>query len=355
MNAKIFFSQVRMGLKLTLRTPAAVFWVVAFPILMLLGLGLIIGGGGDSRVHLVWLHEGALGPADAQLSQALAQRGLSVETLAPEAAEARWKQGKLPALLQGANGSYSLRINAVLAAQGLQLESMVQQAFLIAQARAHGAPEPARIPVVMASPGGRHGGPYTAYLLPGLLGLNLLVMGVFSTGIIDVMLRQKGGYKRLATTPLPRSVYLAASVTVRLIVVIFAAAALLGVGRLVFGIHCQGSLLALAALLLLGAACFISLGYVLGSLVRSVETYNGVSNLVFLPMMLLSGVYFSLDGAPVWLQRSVDLLPLAPLLHALRAVYIDGASLASQGGQIAVVAAWSLGLFTLAARRFKWV
>jgi ABC-type multidrug transport system permease subunit len=355
MNARIFLSQLAMSLKVYLRTPSAVFWVFAFPILMLFGFGLVFGGRGDGGVKLVWLQAGPPGTADAQFAKALQERGLVLETLNPEQAEARWKLGKLPAMLEGVGGQYHLRVNTVLVAQGMQTEAMVQQGFLIAQARAQGAPEPARIPVVMGSPGGHHGGPYAAYLLPGLLGLNLLTMGVFGAGIVDVMLREKGGYKRLATTPLPRHVYLAAQLCLRLIVIVAAAAALLLAGRLAFGVHNQGSLLALLALLMLGAACFISLGYVLGSLARNVETYNGIANFVFLPLMLLSGVYFSLDAAPQWLQQGVDLLPLAPLLRALRAVFIDGAGLASQARPLAVVAAWTVVLFTLATRRFKWV
>ena len=355
MSARVFLNQFKVSLKVYLRTPSAVFWVFAFPILMLLGLGVVFGGQGTAGVKLVWLQAAPPSDADAQLAQALQERGLTLEPLNSEQAEARWKLGKVPAMLEGVGGHYQLRVNTVLAAQGMQVVAMVQQGFLLAQARAQGAPEPARIPVVMSSPGGRHGGPYAAYLLPGLLGLNVLTMGVFGAGIVDVMLREKGGYKRLATTPLPSHVYLGAQLCVRLIVVVAAAAALLVAGRLAFGVHNQGSMLALLALLLLGAACFISLGYVLGSLARNVETYNGIANLVFLPLMQLSGVYFSLDAAPLWLQQGVDLLPLAPLLHALRAVFIDGAGLASQGRPLAVVGAWTVVLFALAARRFRWV
>ena len=295
MNARIFMSQLRMSLTLYLRTPAAVFWAFAFPILMLLGLGTIFGGQGDAGVKLVWLQSAPPSDADTRLANALQERGLKLETLSPEQGEARWKLGKLPAMLEGAGGQYRLRVNTVLAAQGLQAEAMVQQGFLVAQARAQGAPEPARIPVVMSSPGGHRGGPYAAYLLPGLLGLNVLTMGVFGAGIVDVMLREKGGYKRLATTPLPKHVYLAAQLCVRLIVIVAAAMALLLAGRVAFGVHNQGSMLALLSLLMLASACFISMGYVLGSLARNVETYNGIANLVFLPLMLLSGVYFSLD------------------------------------------------------------
>jgi ABC-type multidrug transport system permease subunit len=306
-------------------------------------------------VTLVWAQSASASAADAALATALGERGVKLDILTPAEAETRWQSGKLPALLEGQDGHYGLRLNSYLGAQGMAIEALVQQGFLTAQARAQGAVDLARIPVVTSSPGGHHGGPYAAFLLPGLMGLNLLMMGVFSTGMVDVTLREKGGYKRLATTPLPRHIYLAAQLCVRLIVVIASAGTLMLAGALVFGIYNQGSYLSLLALLMLGAACFISLGYFLASFARNVEAYQGIANLVFLPLMLLSGVYFSLDGAPIWLQRATDLLPLAPLLKALRAVFNDGAGLGSQGQGLAILAVWTLLLFVLATRRFKWV
>jgi ABC-2 type transport system permease protein len=126
-------------------------------------------------------------------------------------------------------------------------------------------------------------------------------------------------------------------------------------GALVFGIRNQGSYGSLFALLIFGSACFISMGYLLASFARNVETYSGIANLVFLPVMLLSGVYFSLDEAPQWLQRGADLLPLAPLLKAMRAVFNDGASFVSQSQALALLAVWTVLLFVLAVRRFRWV
>lgn len=355
MNARIFWQQVKMGLILYTRVPAALFWIVAFPVVMLLALGTVFGGndGGDRK--LVWEQSGAPAPADALLIAALSERGTAVEAVSAADAEARWKGGKLPVLLEGRDGRYSLRINNYLVGQAMQTEATVQEAFLVAQARAHGLADPARIPVVMSSPGGHRGGPYAAYLLPGLLGLNLLMMGVFSTGIVDVTLRAKGGYKRLATTPLPRYVYLGAQLAVRILVVLIAAALLMLVGALAFGIHNEGGYAGLLLVQMLGAACFISLGYLLASFAQTPEVYSGIANLTFLPLMLLSGVYFSLDGAPAWLQRTADLLPLTPLLRVLRAIFNDGASLASQWAGIAIVTAWTAALFAVATRRFKWV
>jgi ABC-type multidrug transport system permease subunit len=355
MNARIFWQQVKMGLILYTRIPAALFWIVAFPIVMLLGLGTVFGGNDTGDRKLVWEQSGPPSPADALLIAALSERGTAVDPLSAADAEARWKGGKLPAMLEGRDGRYSLRINNYLVGQAMQSEATVQEAFLVAQARAHGLADPARIPVVMSSPGGHRGGPYAAYLLPGLLGLNLLMMGVFSTGIVDVTLRAKGGYKRLATTPLPRYVYLGAQLTVRIIVVLIAAALLMLVGALAFHIHNEGSYAGLLLVQMLGAACFISLGYLLASFAQTPEVYSGIANLTFLPLMLLSGVYFSLDGAPAWLQRAADLLPLTPLLRVLRAIFNDGAGLASQWTGIAIVAAWTAVLFAVATRRFKWV
>jgi ABC-type multidrug transport system permease subunit len=181
------------------------------------------------------------------------------------------------------------------------------------------------------------------------------MMGVFSTGMVDVTMRDKGGYKRLATTPLPRAVYIAAQLCVRLTTVTVSAILLMLVGALVFGVHNQGGYFGLLLIIVLGGSCFASLGYFLGSFARTVESYNGIANMAFLPLMLLSGVYFSLDSAPVWLQKAADLLPLSPILRSLRAIFNDGASLASQGFWLAVLAGWTVVLFTLAVKRFRWV
>jgi ABC-type multidrug transport system permease subunit len=359
MNLRIFFNQVKMGLKIYLRVPAAMFWMIAFPIVMLMGMGVVFSGSAKSGIKLVWSQVEAQAAAesveDNSLKSALTELGVTLETMTPAQAEERWKGGKLPVLLERQDGHYSLRINSYLGGQGMQVAALVQQGFLMVQARALGTAELARIPVLMTSPGGHHDGPYAAYLLPGLLGLNLLMMGVFSVGMVDVTLREKGGYKRLATTPLPRHVYLAAQLGVRLIVVIIAACTLMLTGALTFGIYNQGSYLSLLVLLILGAACFSSMGYLLASFARNVDVYGGFSNMVFLPLMLLSGVYFSLDAAPTWLQRGADLLPLTPLLKALRSVFNDGASLASQGSSLALIAGWTLVLFVFATKRFKWV
>ena len=328
---------------------------IFFPVAMLLVLGTVFGGKSDNQTRLVWARSLPASASDQQLQRSLEENGLAFDVMSRPEAESQWQTGKLIAMLEGEGGQYELRVNSYFGLQGRQIEALVQQGFLISQARAQGAMHLSRIPVVKSSPGGRGERPYVAYLLPGLLGLNLLMIGVFSAGVIDVTMRAKGGYKRLATTPLPRYVYLAAQLCVRVILAVVSAALLIAVGALVFGIHNQGSYLSLLTLCVLGAACFISLGHLLASFATSVEGYDGLANSIFLPLMLMSGVYFTLDGAPSWLQRVADALPLAPMLKALRAVFNDGASIATESPVMLIIGAWTVVLFSLAVKRFRWI
>jgi ABC-2 type transport system permease protein len=116
----------------------------------------------------------------------------------------------------------------------------------------------------------------------------------------------------------------------------------------------QGSNILFAALVVFGTATFIAMGFALSSFASTIETYAPISNLVFFPMMLLSGVYFRLDSAPQWMQTATFLLPLSPFLRVLRAVFNDGATLAGHGMGLAILAAWAVLSFVLAVKRFRW-
>ena len=124
-----------------------------------------------------------------------------------------------------------------------------------------------------------------------------------------------------------------------------------------FGFHIvnQGSYLLFAALVIFGTATFLAMGFALSSFASTVETYGAISNLAFFPMMLLSGVYFRIDSAPQWMQKAIFVLPLAPFLRVLRAVFNDGATLAGHATGLAILAAWAMLCFIIAVKRFRWV
>jgi ABC-type multidrug transport system permease subunit len=353
--ARLLWRQFRSEWRLYARDRAAMFWSFLFPLLMLFGFGVIFRSGGPPALTLVRVAPAAESPRDRAFLKALEEGRLRIETLSAAEAEARWTEGKTTAQLETAGSGYRLRLNSYLLAQGQVAALAASQAFLVAQARLSGAPEPERIPVVVESPGHAHAENYAAFLVPGLVGLNLLSMGLFAVGMVTVAYREKGKFRRLAVTPLPKWIFLLGQILHRVTVVALQTTLLLVAARLGFGISNQGSYALFAALVVAGTATFLALGFALSSFASTVETYGAISNLAFFPMMLLSGVYFSLDRAPVWLQKSVFVLPLSPFLRMLRSVFNDGATLSGQGAGLAVLAAWALLSFGVALKRFRWV
>ena len=347
--------QFRSEWRLYARDRGAMFWTFLFPLLMLFGFGVIFRSGGAPTLTLVRVAPAEETARDRAFLQALGESHLKVETLPAAEAEKRWAKGETSAQLESVGDGYRLRLNSYLVAQGQVAAQAASQAFLVAQARLAGSPEPERIPVVVESPGHVHSDSYAAFLVPGLVGLNLLSMGLFAVGMVTVAYREKGKFRRLAVTPLPKWVFLLAQILHRVTVVILQTTLLLLAARLGFGITNQGSYLLFAALVVAGTATFLAMGFALSSFASTVETYGAISNLVFFPMMLLSGVYFRLDNAPRWMQASVSILPLSPYLRALRAVFNDGATLAGHGAGLAILGAWAALSFVLAVQRFRWV
>lgn len=351
----LLWQQFKVQWRLYVRDRGAMFWTFLFPILMLFAFGVIFRSGGPPSLTLVRIAPAEETERDRAFLKALEESRLKVVTLPAADAEARWVKGQTTAQLESVGDGYRLRLNSYLIAQGQVAAQAASQAFLVAQARLNGSPEPERIPVAVESPGHAHADNYAAFLVPGLIGLNLLTMGLFSVGMVTVAYREKGKFRRLAVTPLPKWVFLLGQILQRVTVVVLQTAVLLFAARVGFKISNQGSNLLFAVLVVFGTATFIAMGFALSNFASTIETYAPISNLVFFPMMLLSGVYFGLDSAPQWMQKAVFILPLSPFLRVLRAVFNDGATLAGHGAGLAVLGAWTVLSFFLAVKRFRWV
>lgn len=349
----LLLRQFMMEWRLYARDRVALFWNFAFPVLMLVGFGTIFRGGGAPSVTVVVTEAVAAAPDGAGLLAALGRGPVKLVRLAGPEAETRWRRGETVAQLETGASGLGLRVNTYLLAQGQAAVAAVQEANLAQQIRRDGR-EPRLLPVRMESPGHAHAGNYAAFLLPGLLGLNLLSMGLFGVGMVNVSYREKGKFRRLAVTPLPKWVFLLGQVLHRLTATLVQSALMLAVGWFAFGIANQGSYLLLAAVMAVGTACFMAMGFALAGFAQTAEGYAAISNAFFFPMMFLSGVYFTLDAAPRWMQRAVVALPLSPYLKALRAVFNDGAGLGGHWAGLAVVAAWTVAGFLVAVKRFRW-
>jgi ABC transporter DrrB family efflux protein len=198
------------------------------------------------------------------------------------------------------------------------------------------------------------GSRYIDFLIPGLLGMNLMGSGLWGVGFSVVQARTKGLLKRFLATPMRKGEYLLSYMLSRLVFLVVEVAALIGFGWLVFDVGVRGSLVALGAVTLVGAFSFSGLGLLVASRAKTVEAVSGLMNLVMLPMWILSGTFFSYARFPEAMQPFVKALPLTGLNDALRGVMIDGASLTHVGVPLGVVAVWGSLSFLVALKIFRW-
>ena len=198
------------------------------------------------------------------------------------------------------------------------------------------------------------GSRYIDFLIPGLLGMNLMGTGIWGLAF-SVTTRAAGKLlKRLVATPMRRSQYLLAQIFGRLVFLVPEVAVLVGFGWLVFGVEVHGSILLLLVTCLLGALSFCGIGLLVASRATTVEGASGLMNLVMMPMWILSGVFFSSERFPDVVQPIIKALPLTALNDALRGIMTEGRGLAGVAPQLAILAAWGLASFAVALKIFRW-
>jgi ABC-type multidrug transport system permease subunit len=325
-----------------LREPEAVFWVFAFPVLMALALGIAFRSE-RTQESVVGVLRGA--GSDQVLAQLAGVPGVRAQPVSPGEAGAALRNGRVSLIVvPGTPPTYRFdptrpesRMARLLADAALQRAA--------GRADAWAAREEA-----VTTPGSR----YIDWLLPGLLGMNIMGTGLWSVGFSVVVARTRKLLKRLMATPMSRGAYLLSHLLARLVFLALEVAALLAFGWLVFDVRSAGPLWAVAALALLGALAFSGLGLLVASRARTIEAVSGLMNVVMLPMWLLSGVFFSSAHFPDAAQPFIKALPLTALNDALRAVMLEGRSLGGAGLELAILAAWGLISFLAALELFRW-
>lgn len=195
---------------------------------------------------------------------------------------------------------------------------------------------------------------YADWLLPGLLAMNLMFGSMFGVGYVVVRYRKNGVLKRLRATPLSAFEFLTAQVLSRMLLMLVTSFMVLGGAVVLIGFRPQGSLLALAAFLCVCSTAMISLGLVVAARIANEEVAEGLLNLMTWPMIFLSGVWFSLEGASTWVLWAAKLMPLTHVVDGLRAILIDGAGLASLVPQVAVLLSLSVVFLAVGAAIFRW-
>jgi ABC-type multidrug transport system permease subunit len=325
-----------------LREPEALFWVFAFPILLALALGLAFRGRGPETVRVA-VEDGS---GAAAVVEALQSTGrIEAMVLDSSAAFQRLRTGRValvvrpgtePAVHYDSTRAES-RTARMVVGDALQEAAGREDAVVIRD-------------VTVREPGAR----YIDFLLPGLLGLNIMGTGMWGVGFGIVKNRTQHLLKRFLASPMRRGEYLLSFLLGRLWFLGFEVGAVLLFGHLAFGVPVHGSLLTLALIAVLGALTFAGMGVLVAARAKTIEGVSGLMNLVMVPMWIFSGVFFAYSNFPEPVQVLARLLPLTVLNDALRAVMLDGTSLVGVSGLLGGLLLWSGVSFGIALRIFRW-
>jgi len=331
-----------MRWRIFVREPAALFWTYGFPLALALALGIAFRDRPPEPVRVAV----EAGPGAEAWREALARS---------PAVRVRWLEAG-PAYEALRTGKVSLVVHAgpprTYEFDPTRPESRMARAVVddVLQ-RAEGRTDPTPVQDrLMTEPGSR----YIDFLIPGLLGLNLMSSGLWGVGFIIVEMRMRRLIKRLTATPMARTHFLLSFVLVRAVFLLGELPVLLVFAHWVFDVPIRGSVFLIAALSALGSLLFAGLGLLVGSRAQNTQTVAGLVNVVTLPMSICSGVFFSAARFPDIVQPLIKILPLTALIDSVRSVMIDGAGVVAVLPQVALMTVWGVASFVIALRLFRW-
>jgi len=336
-------------LKTCYRDPGVIFWIFVFPVLAMGAFGLAFRPGTPGPFTV-----GILG-ADASVRAALDVKPEELRTIVftdPGDADAALARSEV-ALVVVASSPPRYRFDPT------RQEALV--ARLLVDQRLRAARGQGDAVHAVLEPLDRRGARYVDFLVPGLIGMQIMNTTLLGVGFSLVEMRTRRMLKRFAATPMSRTYLLVAQVLSRLSLTWIMVVLLLVLARLVFDVRVEGSYVDLAALVVLGGLSFSGISLAVAARTESSEAAQGVITLVALPMVLFSGVFFSSSGYPFstagmpeWTRGPLSVLPLTVFNDALRAVTNEGRSLATMPRAVALLAGWGVVPFVVAIRTFRW-
>jgi ABC-2 type transport system permease protein len=329
-----------------LREPEALFWVFAFPMLLAVALGFAFRSKGPDQIPVGVVAASAADAGSARALEALKHApGLLASGFSPAEGREALRTGKISLLVvPGPPVVFHFdetRPDSRMAR--LEAEDALQ--------RTAGRRDVMKVGVEKVTAKGSR---YIDFLIPGLLGMNLMGTGVWSLAFGVTNARSRRILKRLVATPMHRGQYLLSLILGRLIFLLPEVVILVGIGWIFFDVEVRGSILLLLLTSVLGAMTFCGIGLLIAARVKTIEGASGLANLVLMPMWVVSGVFFSSERFPDIAQPIIKALPLTALNQALRGIMTEGQGLAGIAPQLAIVLVWGLVCFGVALKIFKW-
>ncbi len=326
-----------------LRSPEAVFWTYGFPVLMAVVLGLAFGESGPEPVPVAVVQS----EAASAFAESLADNPwIELQVLEEREAAQRLESGRVALVLSGTPAQPILETDAQREESRLALLT-VEDSLQKSAGRVDVVE-----PVIEQERGTTRR--YIDFLIPGLIGLNLLGAGMWGVGFNIVDMRIKNLLRRLIVAPMRRSEFLLAILLTRLGLALLSALLFLAFGVLVYGVPVRGSWFALLAVLVAGGLASHGLGLLTAARPTTIEGMSGMMNLIMLPMWLMSGTFFDVANFPDAVQPLIHALPLTHTNDAIRAVMLDGEGLAGVWQQMAYLGIFAVVTFALALRWFRW-
>lgn len=326
-------------LKLTLREPEAIFWIFVFPILLAVGLGIAFRNRPADMLPVA--------ATTPQLVHALnADKGLHATELDEAAGVHALATGNI-SLLAVANGNGVVYRYDDTNPDARTARMLADRAIQVAAGRRD--PVEAENRLVHET-----GSRYIDFVVPGLLGMNLMGSAMWGLGFSIVDARMKKLLKRMVASPMPRWQYLASYLLSRLVMLGIEVVVLLGFAALVFGVPFRGALVELSLICVLASLTFSALGLLVASRARTIEAVSGLMNVTMMPMWIMSGVFFSTARFPAFLQPVIQVLPLTAAINAIRGNMLQGTTLGHMLTPLAILLFWFLAPFAAAVKIFRW-
>ena len=344
------YSHLLMARMLELkREPEVVFWVFVFPLLLALGLGIAFRNKPADATSVAIVAGSGSQEAQALLARSPQHELFKVQVLQADEAQKGFRLGKFDLVIEpepDGRGGFEYRYDPARP-ESVLAKAEVNDALQSAAGRKDIVPTAV---VTSSEPGSR----YIDFLIPGLLGMNLMNSGMWGIGFALVDMRQRKLLKRFVGTPMRRGDFLLAIMTSRLLLMVIEIGLLLVFGVIFFHMRVLGSVFSIALLGGLGSLTFGGVGLLTASRAQKIESISGLINLVMMPMWIFSGVFFSYERFPAAIHPLIKLLPLTALNDALRASILEGTPLVQQWPRLLILALWGGISFVLALKWFRW-
>ncbi len=354
------------NIKSYVRDRGALFWTIAFPVIFVILFGSIFSGG-PTTFNVGWVDQDQ-SAASAQLREAFGSIDLiSLKDIAQDDGLSQMRDGKLDSIIvvphglgaaldagaSATSGDAPFSLTVYTDPSRQEASSTIQQilAQIVGGINLSLTGKPPAL-TITTQPVQTQNITDAAYFVPSILAMALMQLGIFAA-IPLVAQREKQILKRLGATPLSRSTLVGSNVFTRLLIALVQTVIIISIGAVLFGVSVLEPL-AVAALVVLGAVTFVSIGYVIASWARTEDSANTLASVVQFPLMFLSGIFFPIAFMPQWLQPVAAFLPLTYLGDALRQTMVGGAAYAPLYVDVLVLAGWLIVTFLISARYFRW-